>query len=87
MKKILPLLITLPLLGCADADDARALLVEAGYTDISLTGYNALACSGDDYFHFGFTATNPQGETVKGTICSDMLFRNARIMYKAGVSN
>ena len=81
MKKILTLLISLLLFGCANSEDARGLLAEAGYTDISFTGYNALACSEDDYYHFGFTATNPQGETVNGTICSDMLFRSARIMH------
>jgi len=83
MKTIFMLLVTLLLFGCARGNDALRVLNEAGYTDISLTGYNALACSEDDYYHVGFTATNPQGEHVKGTVCSGFLFKNPSISSNA----
>jgi hypothetical protein len=79
MKTIVILLTTLLLFGCTSGEDGLKMLDEAGYTDISLTGYNALACTEDDYYHIGFTATNPQGKRVKGTVCSGFAFKNASI--------
>ena len=43
-------------------------LIREGYEDIAITGYEPWACSEDDDYHTGFTATK-NGIPIKGVIC------------------
>ncbi|QRE00163.1 hypothetical protein [Burkholderia phage BCSR5] len=68
------------LTGCTDSSKAKQTLEAAGYTDIQITGYDVFACSKDDTFHTGFTARNPRGQFVEGTVCSAW-FKGATIRF------
>lgn len=82
MKRILLLsLLALSLTACSNHGDAVKALEAQGFTDVQTTGWSAFACSKDDFYSTGFTATNPQGKRVSGTVCSGMLFKNATIRW------
>jgi len=82
MKTLLIGAIALLLLtGCTSQQDAERALDGAGFTNIQMTGYNFMACSEDDFYHTGFVAKNPQGNTVSGTVCSGMLFKSATVRF------
>ena len=55
--------------ACSDATRTERTLDAAGYTDIEAGGYDYFACGEGDSFSTHFTAKNPQGETVEGTVC------------------
>jgi len=57
------------LLACTDEGATRKTLLDSGYSDITLKGYQPLACSQDDSYSTGFTAKNPTGRTVSGVVC------------------
>ncbi len=60
-------------LGCEDADRARATLEDYGFTNINVGGYEPFTC-GDDYtFSNEFEATNPQHRRVHGVVCCGYL--------------
>ena len=63
---------SLGLVSCQsiDPDKATRVLEDQGYTNIVITGYNTWACSEDDFYKTGFTATSIAGRLVKGTVCS-----------------
>ena len=69
------------LTGCTNRDDADRALQAQGFTNIQETGYDFMACSEDDFYHTGFTATNSNGKRVSGTVCSGVLFKSATIRY------
>ncbi len=66
------------LAGCSDRKTATRVLTNNGYTDIRIEGYRLFACSEDDTFSTGFTASSPAGMTVRGVVCSG-LFKGATI--------
>ena len=59
---------------------ANKTLESAGFTDVTITGWNPLACGEDDTYATGFTAINPQGKVVEGTVCSGV-FKGATIRF------
>lgn len=62
------------LCSCKDVEgESRRVLKSAGYTNITLTGYDPFSCSDEDVFSTGFTATGPTGEHVKGVVCSGLM--------------
>lgn len=75
------LIAALLLAGCTSENDAMRALQADGYKDIRLTGYDWFACSKDDTFHTGFTATNRDGKKVSGVVCSGLIFKSATIRY------
>lgn len=81
MKFAALLLAALALAGCSDASTATRALQDAGYSDIQTTGYSFFSCGQDDTFATGFTATNPAGRRVSGTVCSGLLFKGATIRF------
>ena len=81
MRWLMFLLIIGTLSGCTNSSDAHRALENSGYTDVQITGYDFFACSGDDFFHTGFTAKNLNGVEVQGTVCSGLLFKNATIRF------
>lgn len=80
MKKLIAIA-AIALCGCTQQDTARRILEDAGYTNVQLQGYAFLACSEDDTYHDAFTATNPNGRHVSGTVCAGMLFKNSTIRF------
>ena len=82
MKKLFIILFaSLMLTGCVNAEKATSLLEAEGYENIEITGYNFLECSGDDFYHTGFTATK-NGRVVEGTVCAGILFKGSTIRFK-----
>lgn len=82
MKKILLLVLAVfAFSGCVNKDDAEKALANQGFTNVRVTGYNLFACSKDDFYHTGFTATNIQGNTVSGTVCSGLIFKGSTIRW------
>jgi hypothetical protein len=65
--------------ACTDPTTAKRVLEGAGYTDVRLTGYEWAACSKDDTYSTGFTATGPTGRRASGAVCSSLMFKNATI--------
>lgn len=70
MFKPLIVLVFFTLIGCSSSNDAQKALKAAGYTDIQTHGKAFFACSEDDTFSTKFSATNPSGKRVSGTVCS-----------------
>lgn len=69
-RAILALLL---LTGCTDERASRAALESAGFSDITLTGYNWFGCGQDDSFATGFRAKNPAGRNVEGVVCCGLM--------------
>lgn len=70
MQRIkLLLIIPIFLTACTNPDKARNTLNSAGYTDIHTGGYDMFACGEGDVSATQFTAKNPKGQTVQGTVC------------------
>lgn len=62
------LLIAIGTGSCTDENGARRTLEGQGFTDIQLHGQNFFAC-GQDPFSTRFSAVNPKGRRVMGTVC------------------
>jgi outer membrane biogenesis lipoprotein LolB len=73
MKKTLALLAALLLAGCTDPKTATQALENAGFTEIQTGGHSWYTCSDSDTFATKFTAKNPNGKVVSGTVCSGWL--------------
>lgn len=63
------LLLAIVLSGCTDESRSQRVLEEAGYTDITLTGYDMWACSDSDHYRTGFRAKGPSGKSTAGAVC------------------
>lgn len=75
MKRILALGL-LVLAGCTDEQGATKALREAGLKPVSVGGYALFSCASGkdgDTFATKFTATNVNGQTVTGAVCSGWL--------------
>lgn len=86
MKNTILFALVLALTACTSQSDADSALKALGMTNIQYTGYSLFACSKDDTFHTGFTATNPQGQQVTGTVCSGV-FKGATVRFKDTPTN
>lgn len=51
------------------SDIPRNALLDAGYKDVTLTGYTFFGCDEKDWYHAGFTAEGPSGRIVAGVVC------------------
>lgn len=81
MKKLWCVVMVLMALGCTDEHSTRRALDAEGMTEVEVTGYDYWACGGDDWFHTGFTATNPQGRRVDGVVCCGLVFKNCTVRW------
>jgi hypothetical protein len=81
MKSIVAALLLLSLVACTSEDDAKRTLTSAGFKDIRTTGYSPFACAEDDFSATGFTATNPNGLRVSGTVCCGLVFKGCTVRY------
>lgn len=55
--------------SCTNDEKAYDILVNEGYTDIEMTGYDLFGCSDQDTYSSGFKATNAHGNKVTGVVC------------------
>lgn len=74
------MLLFLMMFACTNAPATVDTLEKAGFTDVHAGGYSAFACSDDDTYATNFTATNPQGQKVSGTVCCGV-FKNCTIRW------
>ena len=74
MKKIIfAVLIIFLLTGCTAPDRTKETLEKAGYANIETGEYDFWSCGKDDDFATKFTADNPAGQRVSGTVCCGFL--------------
>lgn len=73
--------LAIALVACTDETNTIRTLDSAGYTDIHTTGYSWFECGKDDTYHTGFTAKNPAGKQVSGTVCCGMLTKGCTIRF------
>lgn len=66
-------------LGCASVNDASRSLVAEGYSNPNAGGYSVLGC-GFRFYHTKFTATVPNGDTVRGVVCSGRVYKNSVVV-------
>lgn len=59
--------------ACTNADKSRTTLEKSGYTDITIGGHSYFSCGSDDAYSTKFTAKNPAGSKVEGTVCCGWL--------------
>lgn len=69
------------LVACTDEGSAHRALVSSGYTGIKFTGYSVSACGSDDTTATGFTAINPAGHLVSGTVCCGLLIKGCTVRF------
>lgn len=67
--------------GCTDETGSRKALNNAGFTDIQITGFEPFVCGKDDTYATGFTATNPVGRRVSGTVCCGVWDKGCTIRW------
>lgn len=58
--------------------DTKRALKEAGYTQVTLTGYKLWAC-GSDSISQGFTGKNRDGFEISGVVCSGLIAKATTI--------
>lgn len=56
----------------------KRTLKEAGYTEVTLTGYKMWACGGDAVSQ-GFTGRNRDGFLISGAVCSGLIAKATTI--------
>lgn len=79
MKKMILALCLLS--GCVTgSDEASRTLVNSGFTSIQPGGLDLFACSDDDKTGRKFTAKNPQGILVRGTVCCGV-FKSCTVRF------
>ena len=78
--KIAILLMAILISGCTDPIDAKRVLLDAGYSDVKAAGYDIFACGEGDIYATKFTAKNPIGRPVSGTVCTG-LFKGSTIRH------
>lgn len=81
MKYIATLFTILSALACTDASNTIRTLQSSGFRDITVTGYSWFECGKDDTFHTGFTATNPLGQRVSGTVCCGFIGKGCTVRF------
>jgi len=62
------LTVVMALTSCTDNEGARRTLMQAGFTDIELTGYRFFMAGKEDTYCTGFKATSPNGFKVSGAV-------------------
>ena len=67
------------LLSCTDDDATVRTLRMHGFTDIRTTGYSFFVCGEHDTFATGFTAKNPAGQVVQGTVCCGLVAKGCTV--------
>ncbi len=64
--------------GCSDEDAARSALLDEGFKDIQITGWE-FGCAKDDGTCTGFHATGPTGRRVTGVVGCGYVFKGCTV--------
>lgn len=67
--------------ACSAPSRAVRTLHSSGYTDVKTTGWAPFTCGEDDTFSTGFSATNPQGDRVSGTVCCGLITKSCTVRF------
>jgi len=79
MRKLL--LLSMRVVGCAtDESEAASALYKAGFTNVQTGNVTFWGCSEEDKMGRAFTATNPSGLLVRGTVCCG-IFKGCTIRF------
>ena len=81
MKYLFLSILLISFASCTNPEKASEALTKSGYSDIETGGYGWLACGRDDQYSTKFTATNPVGMRVSGTVCAGLFFKGATIRF------
>lgn len=81
VSKLSLLLVGILTPGCTDATTATKALQAQGFTEVHIIGWGGpWECSDSDQFSTRFSAKNPQGQQVEGTVCSGW-FKGATVRW------
>lgn len=61
------------LFACTNVDASINAIESAGLEPVKVGGFSWFTCSDSDNFSTRFTAKNPQGKLVSGTVCCGIL--------------
>ena len=67
--------------GCTAPDRTYETLDKAGYKHIEVGGHSWFECGEDDTFATEFTAVNPSGRRVSGTVCCGLVAKGCTIRF------
>ncbi len=67
--------------ACTDDASTVRTLQAHGFTSISTTGFDAFECGQGDAYSTGFTATNPAGQRVSGTVCCGLWSKGCTVRF------
>ena len=67
--------------GCTAPKQAREVLLDAGYSEVEMGGYDWFGCSEDDALRTKFKAKGPTGRPVQGVVCAGLFFKGATIRH------
>lgn len=65
--------------GCTDESGARRTLEAEGFSNISITGWDAWSCGKGDDTCTGFEATGPTGRRVAGAVGCGYFFKGCTV--------
>ena len=71
----------LALIGCTNHDATVSTLESSGFTEIQTGKHDFFSCGQDDFYATKFTATNPIGKKVKGTVCCGMIVKSCTVRF------
>jgi hypothetical protein len=67
-------------LACTNPEGARKALESSGFTHIELQGFS-MGCGKGDYSADAFTAINPIGKPVSGTVCCGAWMKGCTVRW------
>jgi hypothetical protein len=62
-----------------DPEGAKRVLIESGYSNVSIGGYGWFSGEAGDAYRTNFTATSPNGMSVSGCVTHGMLSQSSTI--------
>lgn len=78
-KAIIAAICCLTMTACTKPGEARRVLEQQGYTNITITGWRPLMAGKDDSVSTGFEATSPSGQRVSGAVTGGLVFKGSTI--------
>ena len=75
-------LVAMATTGCTDPNATTKTLLDAGYTDIEVVGYDAWSCGKGDTYCTEFRAKGPTGRKVRGAVGCGLMTKGCTIRLK-----
>lgn len=66
---------------CTRPDDARRVLHQHGFSDVTITGWRPFMAGKDDSISTGFEATAPNGSRVSGAVTGGFILKGSTIRF------